>query len=348
MKKIRFAKRTVSSLAVAVGFAAGLVTLSSAPAAAQAPIELRLSTFVPPVHIIARKIITPWMADVEKATNGAVKPRLYPSMQLGGSPPGLFRQVRDGVVDMVFTLPGYTSPAFPRVQMIELPGLKPDGLAATNMMWDLMDPYLLPEFEGVKVIALWGAEDAGLMTRAKPIRGLDDIKGLRMRSPSAAQAKQLERMGAAPVAMPITELYPQLERGVIDGAMVPFSVILDFRLGEVARHYTIAGPLFGRSSFLIAMSKKKYDSLPASARAAIDKLSGRQLSLKATQVYLDRTAESIESVRGKHEVINLSKAEQDRISKVLAPIIDEWITENTAKGLPARAMLKRAGHPAGS
>ncbi|HXV79641.1 MAG TPA: TRAP transporter substrate-binding protein [Candidatus Binatia bacterium] len=344
MKLIRFGKRIVSSLAVA-GFAAAVIVLWSPPVAAQAPIELRLSTFVPPVHIIAREIITPWIAEVEKATGGAVKPTLYPSMQLGGSPPELIRQVKDGVVDMVFTLPGYTSPAFPRVQMIELPGLKPDGLAATNMMWDLLDPYLLPEFQGLKVIALWGADDAGLMTRDKPIRGLDDIKGMRMRSPSAAQATQLKQMGAAPVAMPITELYPQLERGVIDGAMVPFSVILDFRLGEVARYYTIAGPLFGRSSFLIAMNKRKYDSLPASARAAIDRLSGRQLSLKATEVYIKRAHEGIESVRGKAEVIHFSKAEQDRISKVLAPIIDEWITEQTGKGIPARAMLKRAGHP---
>jgi TRAP-type C4-dicarboxylate transport system substrate-binding protein len=215
-------------------------------------------------------------------------------------------------------------------------------------MWDLMDPYLLPEFEGLKVIALWGAEDAGLMTRTKPIRSLDDLKGMRMRSPSAAQAKQLERMGASPVAMPITEVYPQLERGVIDGAMLPFSVILDFRLGEVAKYFTISGPIFGRSSFLIAMNRKKFDSLPAAAREVIDRLSGRQLSLKATQAYLDRTKEAIESVRGKGEVIHLSQAEQDRISKVLAPIITEWVAEYSAKGLPAKDMLKRAGHPAGA
>ncbi|MGH8642573.1 MAG: C4-dicarboxylate ABC transporter, partial [Burkholderiales bacterium] len=75
--------------------------------------ELRLSTFVPPVHVIYREILVPWAADVEKATKGEVKVTLYPSMQLGGKPPELFRQAKDGVVDLVFTLPGYTSPAFP-------------------------------------------------------------------------------------------------------------------------------------------------------------------------------------------------------------------------------------------
>src|SRR5687767_15342643 len=187
-------------------------TLAAASIAAHAQ-ELRLHTFVPPVHVIYREIITPWAQDVAKATNGAVKVTLYPSMQLGGKPPELFRQAVDGVVDMVFTLPGYTSPAFPRTGIIELPGLKADGFAATDMMWDLLDPYLLPEYKGVKVIALWGAEDAGLMTRtSKAFRSMDDLKGLRLRAPSAAQAKQIQHMGAVPIAAPITEVYPGLER----------------------------------------------------------------------------------------------------------------------------------------
>jgi len=323
---------------VALALAAAL---SAFNAAAQ---ELRLSTFVPPVHVIYREIIQPWSQEVAKATNGQVKVTLYPSMQLGGKPPELFRQAVDGVVDLVFTLPGYTSPAFPRVGIIELPGLKADGIAATHMMWDLLDPYLLPEFEGTKVIALWGAEDAGLMSRGKAFRSMDDLKGLRMRSPSAAQAKQLQYMGAVPIAAPITEVYPGLERGTMDGAMVPFTTILDFRLGEVAKGFTISGPIFGRSVFLIAMNKKKYDSLSPDARAAIDRLSGRQLSLKATAVYIKRAEEAVASVRGKADVVTLSQSEQQRISKTLRPIIDEWVKETEPKGIPAREMLKRAGY----
>ena len=307
--------------------------------------ELRLSTFVPPVHVIYREILAPWAAEVEKATHGEVKVTLYPSMQLGGKPPELFRQAVDGVVDLVFTLPGYTSPAFPRVGIIELPGLKADGFAATDMMWDLLDPYLLPEFKGVKVIALWGAEDAGLMTRtSKAYRSMDDLKGLRIRTPSAAQAKQIQHMGAVPIAAPITEVYPGLEHGTMDGAMVPFTTILDFRLGEVAKGFTISGPIFGRSVFLVAMNQRKYDSLPASARAAIDNLSGRALSRKATEVYIKRAEEAVKSVRGKADVVELSRAEQERIGKTLRPIIDEWIREMEPRGIPARDMLKRAGY----
>ena len=238
-----------------------------------------------------------------------------------------------------------TSPAFPRVGIIELPGLKEDGFEATAMMWDLLDPYLLPEFKGTKVIALWGAEDAGLMTRTpKAYRTLEDIKGLRLRAPSAAQAKQIQYMGAVPIAAPITEVYPGLERGTMDGAMVPFTTILDFRLGEVAKGFTISGPIFGRSVFLIAMNEKKYNGLSAANRAVIDKLSGRELSRKATDVYIKRAEQAVASVRGKADVYELPKSEQERITKTLRPIIDEWIKDSEAKGIPAREMLRKAGY----
>lgn len=341
------ATRRRTACARAATLVLGSLVLATPPAGAQG-MELRLSTFVPPVHVIAREIITPWMAEVEKDSGGEVKPKLYPSMQLGGSPPGLYRQAAEGVVDLVFTLPGYTSPAFPRTQMVELPGLSADGRAATELLWKLIDPYLKPEYAGVKIIALWAAEDAGLMTRGKAIRTLDDLKGLRMRAPSAAQSRQIAVMGATPVAMPITEVYPGLERGVIDGSMVPFSTIVDFRLGEVAKGYTIPGPLFGRSSFLIAMNQKKFDSLSAKAKAAIDKHSGLALSLKATDVYIKRAEQGVASVRGKAEVVEFPKAEQEKIAKLLRPIVDDWVKESEAKGIPARKMLGVARHPAGT
>jgi len=336
-----------NSVRIPLALVLSVLGFSATTATPQAA-ELRLSTFVPPVHVIYREIITPWAAEVAKATNGEVKVTLYPSMQLGGKPPDLIRQTAEGVVDATFTLPGYTSASFPRTQVIELPGLQKDGIAATNMMWDILDPYLLPDFKDLKIIALWGAEDAGLMSRSKTLRTLDDLKGLRMRAPSAQQAKQLEVMGAVPVAMPITQVYQSLERGVVDGAMLPFSTIVDFRLGEVAKAYTIPGPLFGRSSFLIAMNQKKFDGLSPSARAAIDKLSGRDLSLKATDLYVKRAERGVASVKSKATVVEFSPEEQKRIAAVLKPIIRDWVKSAEAKGIPARDMLRKAGYPVDS
>lgn len=329
--------------AAAIGAAAlGL----AGPHAASAQTELRLHTFVPPGHIIYTQIIEPLAEQIAAETNGELTLTPYPSMQLGGKPPELMRQAQDGTVDMVFTLPGYTGAQFPRLQMMELPGLRPDGMAATELMWDLLEgDHLGGEFDGLKVVALWAADDAMLYTRDKPIRSVEDVAGMLLRTPSAPQAAQIEKMGGTPVAMPIPQLYPQLERGVIDGAMVPSTTILDFRTHEVANYFTLSGPLFGRSQFTIVMNEGSYNSLSDEHKAVIDKLTGEDLSRKATQVYLDRAEESIAFVReaeGK-EVIEWSAEEQAKVAEVLRPIYDEWLSQMEDQGIDGAALLTAAG-----
>ena len=335
-------KGAVTAAAIGAAAAIGL----TAPTAAVAQTELRLHTFVPPGHIIYSQIIEPLAADIAAETNGELTLTPYPTMQLGGKAPELMRQAQEGTVDMVFTLPGYTGAQFPRLQMIELPGLRADGMATTELMWDLYEGgHLDPEFDGLKVIALWAADDAGLYTRDKPIRSVDDVAGMLLRTPSAPQATQIEAMGGTPVAMPIPELYPQLERGVIDGAMVPFTTILDFRTHEVANYFTITGPLFGRSQFTIVMNEDSYNGLSDAHKAVIDKLTGEELSRKATQIYLDRAAESIAFVReaeGK-EVIEWSAEEQAKVSEMLAPIYEQWQDQMSELGIDGAALLDAAG-----
>ncbi|MEM6636545.1 MAG: TRAP transporter substrate-binding protein [Pseudomonadota bacterium] len=314
--------------------------------AASAQTELRLHTFVPPGHIIYSQIIEPLADQIAAETNGELTLTPYPSMQLGGKAPELMRQAQQGTVDMVFTLPGYTGAQFPRLQMIELPGLRADGMATTELMWDLHEGgHLGPEFDGLKVIALWAADDAGLYTRDKPIRSVEDVAGMLLRTPSAPQAAQIEKMGGTPVAMPIPQLYPQLERGVIDGAMVPFTTILDFRTHEVANYFTITGPLFGRSQFTIVMNEDSFNGLSDQHQAVIAKLTGEDLSRKATQIYLDRAEESIAFVRetqGK-EVIEFSGEEQAKITEMLRPIYAEWAKQMDEQGIDGAALLTAAG-----
>ena len=342
MNTSRHVAGSLRGVAAAAALAVGL----SAASGAEAQTELRLHTFVGPAHIIFTNILEPLAAEIEAATDGEVRLTLYPSMQLGGSATELIRQAHQGTVDMVFSLPGYTSPQFPRTQMIELPGLSEDGVAATELMWALLEGgYLDPEFDGLRVLALWAADDAGIYTRDRPIRAMEDIRGMILRSPSAAQAGQIEALGGTPVAMPITELYPQLERGVIDGALVPFTTILDFRMHEVATYYTLTGPIFGRSQFTVVMNEGSYNRLSPEHQAVIDSLTGIELSRRATQAYLDRAAESVAFVRNDpaKEVIEFSAEEQQRVLDELAPIYAEWVATMEAQGIDGRAMLSVAG-----
>jgi TRAP-type transport system periplasmic protein len=322
-------------------------TLAAAPALAQT--ELRLHTFVPPGHIIFREILEPWAQEVEQESDGALRITLYPSMQLGGGAPELARQAQEGTVDMVFTLPGYTSAAFPRTQMFELPGLAEDGLVATDMMWELIDAGLLEEeYRDLKILALWAADDQNIYTRDTPIRSVDDMSGRLLRTPSAGQAVQLERLGATPVSMPITELYPQLERGVIDGALAPYTTILDFRMHEVANYYTVTGPVFGRSQFLIAMNQASFDNLAEEHQELIERTTGAEMSRRATETYLARADEGVEFVRDAgREIIEFDEEEQERVREQLRPLIDEWIEEMEGMGIDGRELLETAGYQHG-
>lgn len=184
--------------ATTAGLVLGGGLLAAIPALAQT--ELRLHTFVGPSHIIYTNILEPLAAEIEAESNGELTLTLYPSMQLGGGAPELIRQAQEGTVDMVFSLPGYTSPQFPRTQMIELPGLAQDGIETTDLMWNLLENgYLDPEFDGLKVLALWAADDAGIYTREKPVRSMDDIAGMILRSP-LLRRRGRSRKWAAPLS----------------------------------------------------------------------------------------------------------------------------------------------------
>jgi TRAP-type C4-dicarboxylate transport system substrate-binding protein len=120
---------------------------------------------------------------------------------------------------------------------------------------------------------LWNSDTASLMSRSKPIRTLEDLKGMKIRTPSAAQSAQLTALGAIPVDIPANQIYNNLDRGVIDASMIPMSAALDFKLIEVAKYFTVDAPL-GRSPFLVAMSRARYEKLPAELKKVIDDTTG--------------------------------------------------------------------------
>ena len=197
-----------------------------------------------------------------KISNNKLTVRLFPAMQLGGKPPELYRQVVQGITDISFTLPGYTSADFPMMALTELPGTATSADDGTRKLWANFDRSLAREYKDTKVLMLWNSDTASLMSKSKPIRTLEDLKGMKIRTPSAAQSAQLEALGAIPIDMPVTQIYNNLDRGVIDASMIPMSAALDFKLIEVAKYFTIDAPL-GRSPFLVAMNKSRYDKLPA-------------------------------------------------------------------------------------
>jgi len=325
-------------MASSAALASGL-TLNTAQG--QSSVELKLASFVPPSHSVWVDPITPWTRELASRSNGKLTARMFPSMQLGGKAPELYRQMVQGIADIVFTLPGYTSSDFPIMTMTELPGVASSAEDGTRKFWKHAKLFE-KELADAKVLMLWNSDSAGIMSRDRPVRTLADMKGMRIRTPSSVQSAQLEVLGAVPISMPATQIYNSLERGVIDGVMIGMSTMIDFKLLEVVKHVTINAPL-GRSPFMVAMNRKRYESLPEDLRKIIDETTGLELSLRGALSYDRKGDEAVALARKERNVIELSKEEIGEWTAAFQPLIKKAVSENDKRGLPATEFAKTYG-----
>jgi TRAP-type C4-dicarboxylate transport system substrate-binding protein len=263
-------------------------------------------------------------------------------MQLGGKPPELYRQMVQGISDICFTLPGYTSADFPMMALTELPGMAESGEDGTRKLWKHFDRFLAREFKDAKVLMLWNSDTASIMSKSKPVRTLEDMRGMKIRTPSAAQSAQLEALGAIPIDMPAGQIYTALDRGVVDASMIPMSAAIDFKLIEVARYFTVNAPL-GRSPFLVAMNRSRYEKLPADLKKVIDDTTGLKLSVRGAQTYDTQNKAALEAAKKDREVITLSAPERKRWLDAFKPLINSKVAEGEKAGLPARGLISSYG-----
>ncbi len=304
--------------------------------------ELKLGHFLPPRHTNHTKVMQPWASEVAKRSGGDLKIQIYPARQLGGTPAGQYNQALRGIADISFMVPGYTPTVFPGTGIVELPFLTKDAQHATRILWAVFPKYLSKEYNEVKVITFWTVDNFVIQSR-KPIRSLDDLKGLKIRSPSSTVSAIAKIWGAVPVNMPITKVYTSLERGVINGFFAGPSAMFSFKLGEVVKFYTtgVGGsnlPLF------IVMNKKSWNALSGAHKKIIEQTSGPSLGLKGAAAYDARYKRAIATARKKSgvEVIDLSAAEQAKFRAAAAPMIENWIAAREKQGIDARAMYELA------
>tara|TARA_A100001037_G_C15117265_1_gene622010 strand:- start:1073 stop:2101 length:1029 start_codon:yes stop_codon:yes gene_type:complete len=303
--------------------------------------ELRLAHFTSPKHPMDRLFMRPWTKQVSKMSGDKLTIKIFPGGKLGKGPRAQFKRAVDGVADITFGLQGYTSKIFKRTAMVELPGVAKNSGELVRKMWKA-HRLLAPEYKRVKLLAMWVGEAPIFMSRKKPIRKLADLKGMKIRTPSANQSRWLKALGATPVSMPITQVYRALETGRVDALLVPPSVIRSFKIGEVAKHFTTGlDAAFGRSPFFVVMNKKSWKGLNKAEKALINKTTGAAWSARATAIYEKAGAGGLNSVRktGKHKIYAFSAAEQKQMKLILLKARAKYIEQLEKGGVPAKAIL---------
>ena len=326
--------------AVAGLLAAG-VFLACANGANAEPITLRVHTFNSPKAIANRLFLTPWATEVEARSRGRVDVEVYPSMQLGGKPSELYGQARDGVVDIIWTLPGYTPGRFPLTEVFELPFVCGDAVATSQALTEFHRKWLLDEYADTRPLVFHAAAPGHIHTSDRPVRTLDDLAGLKMRTPSRASAAMLGALGAVPVGMPVPKVYEALSRGVVEGAWLPWTIMRPFRLHEVTRYHTEVS--LSCVLFVMTMNRARYDGLPADVRAIIDDTTGMPLARRLGRIWQDdeKPGRTIALEQG-HEVFSLSAPERDRWRAAIGPVIDDWVEKVNAMGHDGEALLADA------
>jgi len=309
-------------------------------------VVLKVHHFWPPGAMGPTNHLGPWCEKIARESNNRLKCQIFPAMQLGGTPPQLIDQVRDGVADIVWTLPGYTAGRYPIMEVFELPFMTNSAEAASSAAWDYYNKYAVREFAGIKPLAFHVHDQGYVHTRDRQIKTLADFKGLKLRAPTRQTNRMLAAFGATPVAMPLPAVTEAMSKGVIDGFVLPWEVIPSVKLQEMVKFHTEtdpAMPALYTAEFIFAMNPKKYDSLPPDLKAVIDRNSGAALSRELGALW-DRSkppARKTAVDRGNtfYVVPTTELSQWERATRVLYA---DWINEMNKRGLNGNEMLTDA------
>jgi len=321
------------------------LALAAATAAAQ-DVVLRIHHFLPPGATIQKLVFEPWCEKIGKESGGRLKCQIYPSMQLGGTPPQLFDQARDGVADIVWTLPTYQAGRFMKSEVFELPFMAKSAEVGSPAFWEYIQKDSLDEFRGVKLLAAHLHDGSLFHFASKRVQTVDEMKGLKVRGPTRIGTKFLAALGVTPVQMPLPQVPESIAKGVIDGAMVPWEGTPPIKLHEIAKYCldnAPGQPKMSNSIFVIAMNPAKYESLPADLRKVIDANSGLAWSAQIGKVW-DGTTEPAKklAVAAQNVFDTLSPAEYTKMQAAADVVTKEWISDVAAKGANGQQLLDDA------
>jgi TRAP-type C4-dicarboxylate transport system substrate-binding protein len=332
---------TPKTVSLAAGAALAALSLGAA-----AQTTLKLHHFLGPKAPAQTQMLEPWAQRVEKASGGKVKIEIYPSMSLGGKPPQLINQARDGVVDIIWTVNGYTAGLFPRSEVFELPFVHTNDPAATNLaMRAMYAKHLAAEYKGVHPLFLHVHAGQAIHMVDKEVRKPEDLQGLKMRIPTRTGAWIIEALGAAPVGMPVPDLPQALSKKVVDGAFIPWEIIPPLKLQDIT-DYQIEGPnkvRFGTTVFQVSMNAGRWKSLDAGAKKAFESVSGEAWVREVGEIWrkADEGGIAIATKAGnKH--IQLSEAEIAAFRQKMEPVVQRWIDDVKGKGIDGATLVKTA------
>jgi TRAP-type C4-dicarboxylate transport system substrate-binding protein len=313
---------------------------------AQQSVTLKFHTFMAPLSNVWLTMNKPWMEKVEKESGGRIKFEGYPAMQLGGTPVQLYDQARDGVVDIVWTLPGNTAGRFPRIEAFELPFMMNNAEATSKALWEYFQTQAPDEFKETQVLALHVHGPGMFHTVNKAVTKAADLKGMKLRGPTRQATKMLASVGAIPVGMPLPQIPDALSKGTIDGCVIPWEVVPSVKVHELTKFHSefpAGSPALYTTTFVMAMNKARYDGLAADLKKVLDANSGQATSAWLGKVQQGNDPVGRKSATDRNNTIHtFTQTEADEFIKLSSRVDDEWVADMDKRGFKGAALLKSA------
>lgn len=302
---------------------------------------LDFSHFFPPTHFM-EDVVQEFIADLDEATDGRITVNSYPGASLA-DPDEHFDAAATGSVDFALSVHGYTPGQFPLTSVMELPFMSASSTEGSNNLWALFQEFdeFNDEYAGTVPLWLYTTDPGQLFTVDKPVKTVEDLKGMKIRSPSAETSEWLESLGATPVSMPMNENFEALERGVVDGTIAPWEAVLTWGLDEVVNYATVGN--FYSTTMFVVMNEDLFNDLSAEDQSIIEELTTQSMVDRTGEVFDEYTEEAIAAANDKGmEIYELSDDELEEWSKYINPTIENWIEDVDGKGLPGQELYDRA------
>ena len=307
--------------------------------AQQESFVLKLSHHAPPLHHQHSVTFTNWAAELEARSGGRLKVEIYPAQQLGRLSQQ-YNLVRRGDVDIAWIMHGLPSGRFPLLELTHLPLLFESGEQASQVLMELVPEYLAAEHKGVKILYLFGHAPGVMHTSERPVYRPEDMRGLRIRHPSSVIGDTLRAWGASPAGISPGEIAENLNKGVIDGVVIPYDGVLSFRLAPYVAYSTEL--LSYVNSFGVLMNQASFDALPADLQLLIDATTG-MAAAREVGARWDAMEEPGRAYMLNNGVTIIELTDEQR--RVFADaskfLFEERIAAAEAQGLPAREFMQR-------
>ncbi|NTU59746.1 MAG: TRAP transporter substrate-binding protein [Deltaproteobacteria bacterium] len=323
--------------AVLKGVFAAIPLLWVPTSASAKAIELNYAVIWPATHATTM-LATEWGKEVEKRTNGAVKVTVFAGATL--SPPDqTYDAVVKGIADIGTSVVSYAKGRFPLTEVIDLPLGYTSANQATHLANAYYQKFQPKEFSDTKIMYFFAHGPGVFHTLKKPLDSMDDLKGLKIRC-TGTSARIVSSLGGTPVAMPQTETYDALQKGVVEGVVSPLETLKGWKFAELVKFTTLNYGSAYSLAFFVTMNKQKWDSIPKDAQAAIEKLNQEWVE-KTAKVWdqIDKEGREFGLSKGV-KFVTLTPAEDAKWAEKVRPVIHDYETAMKAKGLPGEEAVK--------